>query len=78
MVAFIAAGFSCFLLYTGFHAISRIPAMQAGADYYVDMLGIDYHYRNMSRGIITLRDGVYFISVILFFLSLTRLNLTKR
>jgi hypothetical protein len=32
----------------------------------------------MSRGVITVRDLVYFISVIAFFLTLTRNNLFKR
>jgi ABC-2 type transport system permease protein len=78
IVAFIAAGFSCFLIYSGFHAVSTIKAFPPGADYYIDMIGIDYHYRNMSRGVITLRDLVYFISVIAFFLTLTRNNLFKK
>ncbi|HEY4153807.1 MAG TPA: ABC transporter permease subunit [Puia sp.] len=78
IIAFIASGFSCFLIYTGFHAISRISSLPAGFDYYIDMLGIDFHYRNMSRGLITMRDAVYFISVILFFLILTKNNLNKR
>src|ERR1700676_1325663 len=78
IVAFITAAFACFLIYTGFHAISRIASLPAGADYYLDMFGIDFHYRNMSRGVITVRDLVYFISVIAFFLTLTRNNLFKR
>ncbi len=78
IVAFITSAFACFLIYTGFHAISRISTFPAGADYYIDMIGIDFHYRNMSRGVITLRDLVYFISVISFFLALTRNNLFKR
>jgi ABC-2 type transport system permease protein len=78
VVAFITAGFTCFLIYTGFHAISSLKALPAGADYYIDMIGIDFHYRNMSRGVITLRDLVYFISVIAFFLTITRNNLFKR
>ncbi|MFI5194761.1 MAG: ABC transporter permease subunit [Chitinophagales bacterium] len=78
MIAFIASGFTCFLIYSGFHAISGISSFPAGADYYIDMLGIDFHYRNMSRGLITARDLVYFLSVILFFLALTRNNLLKR
>ncbi len=57
---------------------ARLKAFPAGADYYIDMIGIDFHYRNMSRGVITLRDLVYFISVIAFFLTLTRNNLFKR
>jgi ABC-2 type transport system permease protein len=78
IVAFITAAFACFLLYTGFHAISTMKGLPSGTDYYIDMLGIDYHYRNMSRGVITVRDLVYFISVISFFLTLTRSNLLKR
>jgi ABC-2 type transport system permease protein len=78
IVAFIAAGFTCFLIYSGFHAVSTIKAFPPGADYYIDMIGIDYHYRNMSRGVITLRDLVYFISLIAFFLTLTRNNLFKK
>lgn len=78
IVAFIAAGFACFLMYSGFHAISSMRALPSGADYYVDMIGIDFHYRNMIRGVITVRDLVYFITVIGFFLTLTRNNLFKR
>jgi ABC-2 type transport system permease protein len=78
IVAFIGAGFACFIMYTGFHAISGFKAFPAGADYYIDMIGIDFHYRNMSRGVITIRDLVYFISVIAFFLTIARNNLFKR
>jgi ABC-2 type transport system permease protein len=78
IVAFMGSAFACFLIYSGFHAISGIKAFPAGADYYIDMIGIDYHYRNMSRGVISVRDLVYFISVIAFFLTLTRNNLVKR
>jgi ABC-2 type transport system permease protein len=78
IVAFITAGFACFLIYSGFHAISTLKSFPPGADYYIDMIGIDFHYRNMSRGVISFRDLVYFISVIAFFLTLTRNNLFKR
>ncbi len=78
IVAFITAGFACFLIYSGFHAISTLKSFPSGADYYIDMIGIDFHYRNMSRGVISFRDLVYFISVIAFFLTLTRNNLFKR
>jgi len=78
VVAFIASAFACFLVYNGFNAISRIPAFQSGADYYIEMLGIDFHYRNISRGVIDSRDIFYFISVIIFFLTITHRNLSKR
>ena len=78
VVAFIAGAFLCFLLYSGFSAISRVPAFQSGADYYIEMLGIDFHYRSVSRGVVDSRDIIYFLSVILFFLIFTNRNLLKR
>ncbi len=78
VVAFIAAAFLCFILYSGFSAISRMPALASGADYYVEMLGIDYHYRSVSRGVLDSRDVIYFFSIIIFFLVFTYRNLIKR
>ena len=78
VVAFIAGAFLCFVLYSGFNAISRIPALQSGPDYYIEMLGIDFHYRSVSRGVVDTRDLIYFLSVILLFLLFTNRNLLKR
>jgi len=78
VVAFIASAFFCFILYSGFNAISRIPALQSGADYYVEMAGIDFHYRSVSRGVVDSRDIIYFLSIIGFFLVFTARNLLKR
>ena len=66
VVAFILSAFACFLIYSGFNAISRIPAFTAGADYYIEMLGIDFHYKSISRGVIDSRDLIYFLSIKLF------------
>jgi ABC-2 type transport system permease protein len=78
VVAFIAAAFFCFIIYSGFNAISAIPSFAAGADYYIEMLGIDFHYRSISRGVIDMRDVVYFLSLVSFFLIFTNRNLAKR
>ncbi|MES2329486.1 MAG: gliding motility-associated ABC transporter permease subunit GldF [Bacteroidota bacterium] len=78
VVAFIAGAFVCFLLYNGFDAISKLPIFKAGADYYIEMLGINFHYRSISRGVVDSRDLVYFIGMILLFLYITQRNLTKR
>jgi len=75
VAAFIAAAFFCFLIYNGFNALSKLPIFNAGADYYIEMMGIDFHYRSISRGVIDSRDMIYFISVIFFFLSVTKRNL---
>jgi ABC-2 type transport system permease protein len=78
VVAFIVSAFACFILYTGFNAVSRIASLATGAGYYIEMLGIDFHYRSISRGVIDSRDIIYFISVIAFFLLFTQRNLIKR
>ncbi|MBS1563683.1 MAG: gliding motility-associated ABC transporter permease subunit GldF [Bacteroidetes bacterium] len=78
VAAFIISAFACFIVYNGFGALSRIPAFSGGADYYLSMLGIDFHYRNISRGVVDSRDIIYFGSVIAFFLVLTRQNLVHR
>jgi len=78
VVAFIISGFACFLIYSGFNAISKVPALQSGADYYIEMLGIDFHYRSISRGVIDSRDIIYFLSMIGLFLAITHRNLVKR
>lgn len=78
VIAFIISLIACALLYYGFNAISRLPGLGSGADYYVEMAGIDFHYRSISRGVIDTRDIIYFLSIIGLFLSITNRNLLKR
>ncbi len=78
VAAFIVSLIACALIYYGFGAISRLPALSNGPDFYVDMAGIDFHYRSVSRGVIDTRDLVYFISAIFLFLFITNRNLLKR
>ena len=78
VVAFILTLVSCVVFYYGFTAISELTFFQNGLDYYIEMLGIRFHYESMSRGVIDTRDIIYFFSLILFFLLLTRQNLERR
>lgn len=78
VVGFLVALFGCYLLYAGFDAISGIRAFAGGADYYLAMLGLSAHYDSISRGVVDTRDVIYFLSVIVLFLSLTRLTLARR
>ena len=45
---------------------------------FIGSLGIYTHYESISRGVIDSRDIIYFISVIVFFLLLTRFALASR
>ena len=78
VVAFLISAFSCLILYFGFNALSKLPFFENGADYYIEMLGIDFHYRSISRGVLDTRDLVYFISIIFIFLLTTVKNLHKK
>ena len=78
VVAFITGLLGCVLLYYGFNAVSRLPGLENGADYYIEMLGIDFHYRSISRGVIDTRDIIYFMSVIILLLFISNRNLLKR
>ena len=78
IIAFVASAFTCVVLYSGFNAISKIPAFQAGADYYIEMLGIDFHYKNISRGVVDTRDVIYFISIISIFLLAAKQQLQRK
>ena len=78
VVAFLVTAFTCLVLYFGFNAISKMPLFRGNADYYIEMFGIDFHYRSISRGVIDTRDIIYFISFIFFFLLLTVKNLQRK
>jgi ABC-2 type transport system permease protein len=78
VVTFLLAVFFCFIFYTGFEALSNIPAFAGNLDYYLELIGIQYHYQSISRGVVDVRDVIYFLSVNALFLYLTKLSLDKR
>lgn len=78
IVAFVLATFLSFLLYWGFDFFSRLPIFFGKTDDVVQMIGINYHYASISRGVIDSRDIVYFLSVIGVFVLLTVVALERR
>ncbi|MEN0004250.1 MAG: gliding motility-associated ABC transporter permease subunit GldF [Bacteroidota bacterium] len=78
IVAFVLATFLCFILYWGFDFFSRLPIFFGKTDDIVQMIGIDYHYASISRGVIDTRDIIYFLSVIALFIWLTVVSLERR
>lgn len=77
IVAFLVALFLCFILYTGFSSLAAIDVWGTGS-YIIQQLGILYHYNALSRGLIDSRNLVYFLSMIILMLSLTKLVLSSR
>ena len=71
IVAFISGVLITFILFEGFDAISNLM----GNDLSLKQLGIKKHFKSISRGVIDTRDVLYFISVTVFFLDLTKIRL---
>lgn len=78
IVAFIAGMFACFFLYLAFDSLSLIPVFVGGADMYFNAISINRHYQNISKGYIDLRDVVYFASMVVLFLLMTKTALSSR
>ncbi|MBC8756365.1 gliding motility-associated ABC transporter permease subunit GldF [Kordia sp. YSTF-M3] len=77
IVAFIAAVFICFLLYFGFEGIANADVF-GDFNNTIEKIGMKAHFDSIARGVIDTRDVIYFLSVTIFFLFLTVLQLKKR
>lgn len=77
VVAFIIAVLVSIIMYIGFDAFAMFPGLKK-VDEFVSGLGINEHYKSMSRGIIDLRDILYYVVTIAIFLEMTRLVLVSR
>ncbi len=68
IVAFLLAVFLCFFFYFGFDGIANyLPSIEN----FISNLGMNSHFKSMSRGVIDTRDLLYFVSITILFLSLT-------
>ena len=77
IVAFIIAVFASFFVYIGFDYISSLELF-GPVDLFIQKLGINDHFNSMSRGVIDTRDALYFVSLIAFFILLTKTVLSAR
>lgn len=77
IVSFITAVILCFFFYSGFEFLSSISENSI-LNNTLASLGISAHYSSLSRGVIDTRDVVYFISLSLIFLFMSRFVLEKR
>jgi len=77
VVAFIVAVLLSFVLYSGFDSFAYLPGLKK-LDEFVINLGINEHYKSMSRGVLDIRDIAYFLAVIVIFNEATRLVLLSR
>ncbi len=71
IVSFILAAFLCFLVFSGFNSVASID-MWSQNTLLIRQFGLLYHYEALSKGLIDTRDVIYFASVVIIFLLLTR------
>jgi ABC-2 type transport system permease protein len=77
VIAFIIAVLLCFFLFMGFDSFAYLPGLK-NLDEFVIRLGINEHYKSISRGVIDIRDVVYFVAVIFILIEATRFHLVSR
>jgi ABC-2 type transport system permease protein len=77
VIAFILAVLICFILYMGFDSFAYLPGLKT-IDEFVIRLGINEHYKSISRGVLDIRDAAYFIAVVALFNEATRFHLISR
>jgi ABC-2 type transport system permease protein len=77
VIAFILAILICFILFVGFDSFAYLPGLKK-LDEFVIRLGINEHYKSMSRGVLDITDVAYFIAVVAIMNEATRLVLLSR
>jgi len=77
IVSFIVSVFLCGFIYLGFEFLYTLAPF-GNIDLFIKSLGIQAHYVSMSRGVIDSRDVIYFLSLIILFILLTKTSLESR
>jgi ABC-2 type transport system permease protein len=77
LISFIIAVILSFFFYSGFEFLAGISG-PGGISNLLSCAGMSNHYESLSRGVIDTRDVVYFITLTLAFIFLSRFMLEKR
>lgn len=78
VVALIISILIAVIVFKGFDWLSTMPIMNANYSYFISQLGLAAHFDNMSRGVIAVKDVIYFISVIVLFLLGCKENISHQ
>lgn len=70
IVAFIYAIVLSLIFYMGFDQLAGMLKLP-----FLERIGMDFHFKSMSRGVLDTRDVLYFVSVAFLFVSATVFNL---
>jgi ABC-2 type transport system permease protein len=67
LIALLISILVCLFLLKGFDSISQFSFFANGLGFYVKQLGLQVHFQNMSKGLVALKDVIYFLSIIVLF-----------
>ncbi|MBE0679443.1 MAG: gliding motility-associated ABC transporter substrate-binding protein GldG [Bacteroidales bacterium] len=76
VIAFIIAAVISFIMFTGFDSLSLVPGLSSIGEE-VSAMGINEHYKSISRGVLDIRDVAYFVFVTVLFNETARLTLRR-
>lgn len=76
VIAFISAAVMSFLMFRGFDSLATLPGLSGAAET-VSAIGINEHYRSISRGVLDIRDVAYFLFVTVLFCEAARITLRR-
>ena len=77
VIVFVISVAVSFILFIGFDAFAYIPGLK-DIDEIVMRLGINEHYKSVSRGVIDASDVLYYLAVVVIFNEATRLIMLSR
>jgi len=77
VVAFMISAVLCFAFFIGFNFVGALFSNGATSQF-ISSIGIDYHYKSISRGVIDSRDLLYFLVVSAIFLFFSKIILEKQ
>jgi len=78
IVAYVVGIFLCFIAFFAFEEISNFSRFSGTLDYFIRNLGINEHYKSISRGVVDTRDILYFVSFITLFIASSKLIIESR
>jgi len=77
VISFLVAIVLSYFFFLGFEFLSQIPLGNAVQNF-ISTIGINSHYRSISRGVIDSRDLIYFIAITLLILSISRIFIVSK
>ena len=77
IMAYLIGVFICFILFFGIEQLASYKLL-GSADYFLQNLGISYHFNSFTRGLIDSKDVFYFVIIISLNLFLAKIFLEKK